>query len=705
MPSYTVMLFTGCVACVLAESSRAGAESGPPRLQNSLGAQFVHVDGGKFWMGSLLSKEEIETRLGREGLAREYPAHEVEISSFYLATSEVTLAQFRDFVQDTGYRTTAEQGGAESSCVSPPFDQAPSHPVVCVSYQDAIAFAEWLSARDGRKYRLPTEAEWEYACRAGSTTVFPWGDVVPQGPAANLAGVEDGFRETAPVGSFPPNAWGLHDMIGNVWEWCADCYRADYYEQSPGVDPRGAADGPMRAYRGASYMDDYWLARSAFRNAHPPEKFFPNSGFRLAMAAPTAVPDDWETITVTLKQGLHGYYGCTDTWLREHLPDTNYGGAEHFHCRHSDLSPILLRYDLSHLPPSTRVVSAEVELYNEYVGWELPGMHAEGPVTIRLCNERWVEGGALSEWDDVDGATVRTSDGAASWTRAPGAPGESVLALCATKGNAGRWYAWDIPPIVVENWISARVPNHGFAVTVGDGWPNKSLAFASSERLDARYRPRLELELRMSPDVVSSYQEQTRAMKGVADERERAQREEYRVHLARLQERERADAEQRRAAERAQWEKEQRPKWAGILGRPLAAMAQVGEDVVLQGIRWRVLDARSLGSQLRGPFGHYKTTPGCFVRVDMEVENQTQAPVTLLARDLWDAQGRRYETMSDATLYFEENTVLLLERINPDVPLRFVQVYEVANGATDFVIGVSNLRLLGRQEAAIWLGL
>jgi formylglycine-generating enzyme required for sulfatase activity len=166
-----------------------------------------------------------------------------------------------------------------------------------VSWNDAQAFLGWLSRKEGETYRLPTEAEWEYACRAGTTSRYCFGDD-PEGLAAvgNIAdgtakekypdwrtiAARDGYIYTAPVGRFNPNAWGLFDMHGNVWEWCSDGYGTYYYKQSPVVDPSGASQATSRVFRGGSWRFDPRCARSAYRAGSSPERRNRGLGFRLA---------------------------------------------------------------------------------------------------------------------------------------------------------------------------------------------------------------------------------------------------------------------------------------------------------------------------------------------------------------------------------------------------------------------------------------
>ena len=201
---------------------------------------------------------------------------------FYLGTTEVTRGQFRRFVDEAGYKTEAEKdgkGGWRANLADHGFEQTDEHPVVNVSWNDAVAFAAWLSRKEGQTYRLPTEAEWEYACRAGTTTRYSSGDD-PEGLAA-VAKLWQ-WKGTAPVGRYNPNAWGLFDMHGNVWEWCADGYAADYYKGSPVDDPPGAAGSSDRVFRGGSWNGEPRYARSASRDGLAPESRSGGLGFRLA---------------------------------------------------------------------------------------------------------------------------------------------------------------------------------------------------------------------------------------------------------------------------------------------------------------------------------------------------------------------------------------------------------------------------------------
>jgi formylglycine-generating enzyme required for sulfatase activity len=173
-----------------------------------------------------------------------------------------------------------------------------TQPAICMTDHAARTFCRWLSAKTGRYYRLPTEAEWEYACRAGSRTTFSTGDntasvvkaavlydektaaVFPQWKEHAAKG-NDGHEFTAPVGSLQANAFGLFDMHGNVWEWCSDWYGEDYYAKSPRDDPQGPPTGKVRVRRGGSWQTWPFYCRTSFRNWNTPDTRYVLVGFRV----------------------------------------------------------------------------------------------------------------------------------------------------------------------------------------------------------------------------------------------------------------------------------------------------------------------------------------------------------------------------------------------------------------------------------------
>ena len=303
-------------------------EPAPKKRLVDLGAGvnmvFVLIPAGTFTMGSteaqLAAARKKWPEVKQEWIADEKPAHKVTISkAFHMGKHEVTVGQFRRFVEATGYKTDAEKGtgfkGAlvvaegegklaeDASWRNPYFKQTTEHPVVCVSWNDARAFVDWLNATDkakpeGWSYRLPTEAEWEYACRAGSTTSYHWGDSPDDGkgwcnagdltakktfPKWTVFNWDDGYRYTARVGSYKANAFGLHDLHGNACEWCEDWYGP--YKEGDQTDPRGPATGEDRVKRGGSWLSCPRGLRSASRNRCHPAGRSDDFGFRLVLAA------------------------------------------------------------------------------------------------------------------------------------------------------------------------------------------------------------------------------------------------------------------------------------------------------------------------------------------------------------------------------------------------------------------------------------
>ncbi len=281
---------------------------------NSIGMKLKLIPAGEFMMGSDETDPHAKDYEFVDAAAGRKEKHRVRITKpFYLGIHQVTRGQFRQFVDEAGYQTEAEKSGKGGwglnkegtkweqnhlyNWRNPGFDQTDDHPVVDVSLNDAQAFIAWLNRKEGETYRLPTEAEWEYACRAGTTTRYFCGDD-PEGLAVvgNIAdgtakekfpnwstiNARDGYVYTAPVGRFRPNAWGLYDMLGNVWEWCADWCADDYYKQSPVDDPQGASTGSLRVIRGGGWDDSAEYCRAASRYGSTPTAASNNLGLRLA---------------------------------------------------------------------------------------------------------------------------------------------------------------------------------------------------------------------------------------------------------------------------------------------------------------------------------------------------------------------------------------------------------------------------------------
>ncbi len=260
-----------------AQHEAAKAAGVPVHLTNSIGMKLILIPPGEFMMGSPDSEEK---RGSHEG-----PQHQVRITKpFYLGVYQVTQEEYeRVMGTNPSYFKTAS--GQDTS----------RFPVEQVSWDDALKFCRKLSALPsersaGREYRLPTEAEWEYACRAGTTTPFHFGSVL-NGRQANHDGnrpygtSEKGpyLERTTTVGSYSANGFGLYDMHGNVWEWCADWYDEEYYANSPVDDPQGPASGSDRVYRGGCWGNSAGSCRSASRRRLTPVFRGINLGFRLAL--------------------------------------------------------------------------------------------------------------------------------------------------------------------------------------------------------------------------------------------------------------------------------------------------------------------------------------------------------------------------------------------------------------------------------------
>jgi len=294
------------------------------QITNSIGMKLTLVPSGEFMMGSGESSEHeamFFNRLYQQDLwvrsafQDELPQHRVRITQpFYLGTYHVTRGQFRQFVNDARFKTDEEKGGGlgpmgwnpekmeygfnrKFSWHNVGFEQTDEHPVVSVSWNDAVAFCKWLSRKEGKSYRLPTEAEWEYACRAGTVTRYYSGDdpetLAKVGNVADAAlkakspnwkytiRANDGYVFTAPVGKFKPNAFGLYDMHGNVWQWCSDWYNEDYYGKSATDNPIGPETGTLRIMRGGSWFDRPDSARSCDRGKCLPDCGSFQIGFRV----------------------------------------------------------------------------------------------------------------------------------------------------------------------------------------------------------------------------------------------------------------------------------------------------------------------------------------------------------------------------------------------------------------------------------------
>ncbi|MCM8532409.1 MAG: formylglycine-generating enzyme family protein [Lentisphaeraceae bacterium] len=313
--------------------------------KNSLDMDMVQIKAGEFEMGTLSTRDLRDVHFPRcndhETLSAEGPQFKVKITkSFFMSATEVTVAQFRAFVKATNYKTEAEKSkmgmvvfnptkhdkkhwakntwktffeeDKTKNWQSPGIPQTDSHPVVGVSWNDTKSFCKWLSEKEGKKYRLPTEAEWEYTARAGTKTFYAFGDKIRKTihTKANVANSElekkypdmvmrqwlldvkqdpaDKHLFTAPVASYPANAWGLYDMHGNVWEWCEDYYQQFFYKQFKkkiATDPLSKTKqsdvAELRVVRGGSWFNQPMLARSAARGFYDAPMAAAYLGFRV----------------------------------------------------------------------------------------------------------------------------------------------------------------------------------------------------------------------------------------------------------------------------------------------------------------------------------------------------------------------------------------------------------------------------------------
>jgi formylglycine-generating enzyme required for sulfatase activity len=278
----------------------------PVQITNSIGMKLNLIPAGRFLMGSP------ENEPGHD--VDEGPQREVTMSRpFHMGIYEVTVGQFKAFVEATNYQTEAETSGKGSARIdrerktwvledpkttwrTPGYEQTDQHPVTCVSWNDAVAFCDWLSKKERMTYRLPTEAEWEYACRAGTRTPFHFG-AKPTLAHMNYNGsttdwITEGQGKDQPVrvGSYPANGFGLYDMHGNVWEFCSDWFAADAYKTAPAVDPKGPAAGEKRVNRGGAFHSPATTCRAAYREkSQSPSMRGYNTGFRVVCEVPPPV--------------------------------------------------------------------------------------------------------------------------------------------------------------------------------------------------------------------------------------------------------------------------------------------------------------------------------------------------------------------------------------------------------------------------------
>jgi formylglycine-generating enzyme required for sulfatase activity len=242
--------------------------------------EMVVIPAGKYTMGAGASQQSWAIAHGAtpESVANEVPQRRVSVLSFALGEYDVTVRQYAAFVQDSGYASAA---GCRWD--TPGFAQSQLDPVVCVSWKDAQAYVAWLNQKagstpNGGPYRLPTEAEWEYAARAGTSGLFWWGDD-PKMAAEHAWYAENAGGHTQPVGMKTANDFVVFDIAGNVWQWTQNCYAENF--QTSAATTQTNADCP-HAGRGGSWSSELWMLRTSTREQHPAEYRDGTMGFRVA---------------------------------------------------------------------------------------------------------------------------------------------------------------------------------------------------------------------------------------------------------------------------------------------------------------------------------------------------------------------------------------------------------------------------------------
>jgi formylglycine-generating enzyme required for sulfatase activity len=328
---------------------------------------MIELRPGSFLMGTAEEDRLIDPRTGKPA-SNDGPQHRVDIEyPFALGKYEVTTAEFGTFVSATGYKPEGpcmEFSPPESFSISGDttwsqtgYPQTERSPVVCVSYYDALAYVDWLSERTQHNYRIPSEAEWEYAARAGSNLPYFWGDsrdatcsyANVRSPGADTISdrqanadkqdgfpCDDGFVHSSPVGSFAPNAFGLHDMQGNAWEWVADCNHKNYVgapaDGSAWLDARGCQFGVIRS---GSFLNLVERSSTTVRAGRPREGRATNMGFRIARDNQTAAgrqdieaASDWaDTSTKDFGKGDSGAELFQNSCSACHVRHDDFRGA------------------------------------------------------------------------------------------------------------------------------------------------------------------------------------------------------------------------------------------------------------------------------------------------------------------------------------------------------------------------------------------
>ncbi|MEM7465567.1 MAG: formylglycine-generating enzyme family protein [Pseudomonadota bacterium] len=266
-------------------------------LTDELVLNIVRMPGGRFLMGDSKGS----------GQKDERPVRNVSIEPFWATTRELSVGAFTAFVEATGYQMGNSCWVYDTRWIervglnwrAPGYKQEQNHPVVCVTWHDAQAFIKWARRTSGIKWRLPSEAEWEFAARGGSTGTYYWGEEIqPLCEHANAADkqtkihhptfavndCDDGYYTTSPTGAFLPNPWGLYDVYGNVWEWVEDCWNSTYRGAPDNGSPWLTGDCTRRGFRGGGWGDIPRFARSSIRNRSAATSRKDDIGFRLVVS-------------------------------------------------------------------------------------------------------------------------------------------------------------------------------------------------------------------------------------------------------------------------------------------------------------------------------------------------------------------------------------------------------------------------------------
>ena len=289
-----VLLFFFSVLLCLSQPLLAAQAQLEVAINEALSLSFVQIPAGSFTLGDA------------QGQADEKPLQPVKLAAFYMQRHEISRAQYAAFAKQQQvpsrgcwYFNGKWQYDKKLNWQNPGYAQAPNEPAVCISWQDVKAYINWLNSHSKAYFfRLPSEAEWEYAARAGSASTYFWGEkaaslcdyansadqsILRLFPNFSAAPCHDGFERSAPVGSFLANPWGLYDVYGNAWEWVQDCWNERYDKSRADGQARQSGDCARRVFRGGGWGDIPRFARSGIRNRTAAHKAKDDIGFRLVV--------------------------------------------------------------------------------------------------------------------------------------------------------------------------------------------------------------------------------------------------------------------------------------------------------------------------------------------------------------------------------------------------------------------------------------